>query len=88
MTRFGILVDRAADPVADRGRLAHGGGAEAAHQRVVEDSIARGAGQGRHRVHREVAPELVPDVVTDGRRRRHVESGPAQQRVDALQPGR
>src|SRR5207244_3109493 len=60
---LGLLVDRAADALADRRRLAHRRRAELAHQRIGQHPVTRRPGDRGDRVHGHVAPELVPDVV-------------------------
>ena len=56
------LVNAAADALANGLGFPHHGAAIGAHQRVVQNLVARCAGEGRHRVHGHVAPQLEPDV--------------------------
>jgi hypothetical protein len=71
---------------ADGLRLAHHGADEAAHQRVVQDAVAGGAGERADRVHGHVAPELEPHVALDALGHRDVKAGlaaAARQRLQA-----
>ena len=79
------LTDHATDFLADSRRLRHDVQAKTVDQRIIEDPVAGGAGNGGDRVHRHIAPEFEPDVRLDLFGDHHFHARPGQEGAHDVQ---